>query len=450
MTAIVLAAGASAVTILLPPIVSGPRPALCASPAARRPSPVYRGVGNSTRRFLAAVHPKARLVALHSTPRHAFVMPSGQPVQLRAVDMIPVWRHRPARTWTQWHYNQIAQRGFNAVRFVLYWDIFEPRPGRFDLTSLKTLDTAISRAKAAGLYVILDEIHLWGPGGMSAVPGWAKTGDSVSSVQTNGGGYLKLIARRYRANAAVAGFDLVSEFYRNPVDQNAVLRAYDLLITQVRSVDPRKIVLIEPTFGDSSVAGSQANFGNLINRTNVVWSIHDFFAGGDDDGYSADGGQTGDYTWNGTTGYADLNPRELGNHLLVQLATVQQVGLPMWIGEFGIGAGTVNHDRWIADQVALFSQYHLGWSWWGYGTGNRFNLTGHRYAWKPWTHLLVSVSERIGPCSYRISCRGSMPTKGLVSEGCQSCLRHPAELQRPPSPISVDRSAGHGCEPRSR
>jgi Cellulase (glycosyl hydrolase family 5) len=390
MTAIGLAMAASAVWFLSPGIVSGSRPAACALRTGRCPSPGQRGPRDSTQRFVGAVRPSGRLVALHSTPRYAFVTPSGLPVQLRGLNMIPVWRNQPARTWTQSHYTQIAQRGFDAVRLVLYWDVFEPRPGSYDETSLRTLDTAIARAKAAGLYVLLDGIHLWGPGGMNYVPRWARAGDSVSTVRRNGVGYVKLLARRYRSDPAVAGLDLVSEFYRQPINQNAVLRTYDFLIAQVRRVAPRKIILIEPTYGDSSVAVSLANFDNLTERANVVWSIHDFFAGGNDDGYNADGGQTGDYTWNGTTGYAHPNRNQLANHLLTQLRAVERVGLPMWIGEFGIGAGTINHDRWIADQVALFKRFGLGWAWWGYGTSDPFNITGEDYRWEPWTRLLIA------------------------------------------------------------
>jgi endoglycosylceramidase len=137
------------------------------------------------------------------------------------------------------------------------------------------------------------------------------------------------------------------------------------------------------------VAGSLANFANLTDRTNVVWSIHDFFAGGSDTGYSAEGSQAGQYTWNGRTGYTG-DRQELRNHLLVQLGALARVGLPLWIGEFGIGAGTANHDRWIADQVALFTHYHLGWAWWGYGMSGPFNLIGDGYAWKPWSRLLFA------------------------------------------------------------
>lgn len=389
MAALVAAAGA-VVWLVAPAMVSGSRPGPCRPGSPGCQTGVLRGADSCPRGVAAPARASAPLVALHSSPCQAFVTPSRVAIRLRALNMIPVWRTRPGSTWAQWHYTAIARKGFNAVRFVLYWDVFEPRRGSFDQTSLATLDKAIARARAAGLYVVLDGIHLWGGGGFNDVPGWARTGDSVTSVQTNGGRYLKLLARRYRDDDAVAALDLVSEFYRQPIDQDAVLRAYDRLIGQVRSVAPSKILLIEPTYGDSSIADSLANFSLLTHRANIVWSIHDFFAGGDGDGYAANGAQTGTYTWNGTTGYAHPDRDQLEAHLLVSLRALKRIGLPLWIGEFGIGAGTINHDRWIADQVALFNKYDLGWAWWGYGTTERFDVVSDDYSWRPWTQLLFA------------------------------------------------------------
>jgi len=325
--------------------------------------------------------------ALHSTPAAPFVTASGAPVTLQALNVVPVWSSDPGNTWAKAHYDRIAAKGFNAVRFVLYWDDFEPASGAYNQTSLRTLDAAIARAKAAGLYVVLDEIHLWGLGGMNDVPLWARTGDSVTSVEANGAAYLKMLAERYRAEAAVAAYDIVNEFYRYPIDQNAVLRVYDELITEVRSVDRAKIVLIEPTYGDTSIAG--ADFANLTHRDNVVWSIHDYFAGGEDDGYATNGSQAGNYTWDGTSGYPSPDPSELERHLLVHVNAMRLVGIPLWIGEFGIGAGAVGHDRWIDDQVALFRKYGLGRSWWEYHTTGAFSATNSDYTWKPWVERLL-------------------------------------------------------------
>jgi len=56
---------------------------------------------------------------LHATRTHAFVTPAGRPVSLVGVNVIPVWKGEPGRTWPAERYTQIRARGFTAVRFVL-------------------------------------------------------------------------------------------------------------------------------------------------------------------------------------------------------------------------------------------------------------------------------------------------------------------------------------------
>ena len=326
---------------------------------------------------------------LHATRTQAFVTPAGRPVRLVGLNVIPVWKGHPGATWPAIRYAQIRAKGFTAVRFVLYWDVMEPRRGAFDATSFATLDTAVRRAGDAGLRVILDAVHLWGPGGFADVPAWARRGDSVSTVQTNAGRYLRTLASRYRNDAAVAAYDLVNEFHRFPIDQNGVLRAYDRLIGQVRRVDARKIVMVEPTYGDSSIAPGVADLTTLRHRSNVVWSVHDYFAGGDDDGYAPDGSQRGRYVFDGRTGYPVPDPAALRAHLLVQLRAARRAGLPVWIGEFGIGDGVPGHDRWIADQTTLFDRYGLGRAWWEYHTTGPLSATTADFAWKPWVDMIL-------------------------------------------------------------
>lgn len=325
---------------------------------------------------------------LHATPQNAFVDPGGQPVPLRGFNVVPVWS-TAGSTWGAAQYERIRDKGFNAVRFVLYWDDFEPSRGSFNAANLATLDTAIARAKAAGLYVVLDMVHLWGSGGMADVPAWAKTGDSVSTVQANAGDYLRMLASRYRDEPAVAAYDPVSEFRRWPIDQNGVLRAYDELIRQIRSVDPEKIVLVEPSYGDTSIAPGIADLSLLSDRRNVVWSIHDFFAGGDDDGYTASGAQAGAYVGSGTTGYPTRSPAELERHLLVHLDRAREAGMPMWIGAFGIGDGVIGHDEFIEDKVALYRKYRLGYAWWEYRSSAPFSAVASDGGWKSFVDRLV-------------------------------------------------------------
>ena len=326
---------------------------------------------------------------LHSTRTDAFVDPRGRPLRLVGLNVVPVWRNHRGRTWSLESYRRIRAIGFNVVRLVLYWDDFEPRRGRWDRPSLRTLDLAVGRARAAGLYVILDMIHLTGPGGLERVPTWARTGDSVATVERNGAGYLRMLARRYRDEAAVAAYDPVNEFRRWPLDQDGVLGAYRYLIGQIRAVDPERVILVQPSYGDTSVAGNLADLANLGGGSNLVWSLHDYFAGGDDDGYDRDGGQAGVYTWDGRTGYQVSDPAALERHLLVHLEKARAAGLPVWVGEFGIGEGASNRERWIKDQIRLFDRYGLGRAWWQYAGSGAFSATDADGSWKPWIRALL-------------------------------------------------------------
>ena len=332
----------------------------------------------------------------------------GTPVTLNGLNVVPVWSNSPGKTWSRVRYASMAAKGFNSVRFVLYWDDFERSQGRFDQTSLATLDTAVSRAKASGLFVVLDMIHLWGPQGLKDVPKWARSGDSVDSVQANAGAYVRMLARRYRDEPTVAAYDPVNEPRRSPIDQNAVLRMYDGLIATIREVDRDKVVLVQPTYGDTSIQGACADLSNLTHRANVVFSIHNYFAGGDDDGFGVGCRQTGVYAWNAKAGYATRDKRSLRAHLRAYLDKLRPARIPLYVGEFGMADGAVNRDQWVRDTVGLFDELRLGRAWWEYWTTaghGAFSATSSSGRWRPVTDLLVSsrkpakASKRIPPPS---------------------------------------------------
>jgi hypothetical protein len=330
---------------------------------------------------------------LHTTAANAFVRSDGTPVALNGLNVVPVWSNSPSKTWRKARYDSMAVKGFNSVRFVLYWDDFEPSKGRFDRTSLATLDTAVARAKGAGLLVVLDMIHLWGPHGLADIPKWAQSGDSVASVQANADAYLRMLARRYRDEPAVAAYDPVNEPHRSPIDQNAVLRMYDGLIATIRQVDRDKVVLVEPTYGDTSITGACADLSNLTHRDNVAFSIHDYFAGGDDDGFGTGCRQAGVYAWKAHAGYQARDPRPLRAHLRAYLDKLRPAHIPLYVGEFGMADGAVNRDQWVRDTVGLLDELRLGRGWWEYWTtagDGAFSATSSSGRWRPVTDLLVS------------------------------------------------------------
>jgi Cellulase (glycosyl hydrolase family 5) len=333
-------------------------------------------------------------VPLHSTRGQAFVRPDGRAVTLNGVNLVAVWGSGAGRSWDRPHYRAIARRGFNSVRLVLRWDELEPQRGRFEAGRLATLDRAIADAGAVGLHVVLDMVHLSGPGGMRWVPGWARAGDSVATVAASALPYIQKLAARYADDPVVAAYDPVNEPYRWPIDQNAVFRMYDRVIAAIRHVAPRKVVFVEPSYGDSSLAPGCADLANLTYRRDVVISIHDYFAGADRDGFGDGCRQAGRYAYDGRTGYEPSAPAELRAHLRAYLDVLAPAGLPLDVGEFGMGVKAPGQARWVRDSVRLFNELGVSRAWWEYRTQGSLSATTPSGRWRPFTRLLTTPPRR--------------------------------------------------------
>jgi Cellulase (glycosyl hydrolase family 5) len=311
-------------------------------------------------------------------------------VTLNGINVVPVWGAGRGRTWEPAQYRAIRRRGFDSVRFVLYWNELEPRRGRYARARLATLDRAVADAAGAGLRVVIDMIHLWGPGGMRSVPEWARSGDSVATVQAEAIPYVRMLAARYAGDAAVVAYDPVNEPRRWPIDQDAVLTMYDRVIAAIRQVAPEKIVLVEPSFGDSSLSARCADLATLTYRRDVVVSVHDYFAGGDP-GFAPDCAPAGRRSFDGRTGYPAAEPARLRAHVLAYLDALRTARLPLEVGEFGMGAAAPHQRRWVRDTVRVFDGLGLSRAWWEFrSSGGRgpFSATDARGRWRPFVRLL--------------------------------------------------------------
>jgi hypothetical protein len=102
---------------------------------------------------------------------------------------------------------QIYTKGFRVLRLNLHWADVEPSPGAFDPLPLSVLDTAVQRAAAAGLAVVLTPVFNFGSEGMDYYPTWAVGlgGDSVTVVQRSAAPFVTMIAQRYEGQPAVVG-----------------------------------------------------------------------------------------------------------------------------------------------------------------------------------------------------------------------------------------------------
>ncbi len=48
------------------------------------------------------------------------------------------------------------------------------------------------------------------------------------------------------------------------------------------------------------------------------------------------------------------------------MEVAEELGYPLWMGEFGVGSAAYRAGHWTRDAVDLFDEYALGWAWWCY------------------------------------------------------------------------------------
>jgi hypothetical protein len=332
----------------------------------------------------AVVHGKLR-----TTAGQPFVGSQG-PVRLIGPNVQPV-SSVDTGTWDQDVYDTLRAKGFTAVRFVLFWDDFEPRPGAWNETAFQTLSTALDRAQSAGLYAVLDCVHLYGrPEGQSRVPKWARAADGMAAVAANGLGFLQEIATRYGRRDALAAYDPVNEPARSPLDHRSVLADYTKIVDAIRAKDAVTPIMLEPTYGDAKVPHAAFSAFTPADPGGLVWSVHDYYVGGSGDGYGPRGEGDAPSAADGTTGYDPADKADLAAHLRAQLRTAAQAGMALWIGVFGFGAEAPGHDEFIRDKVALFKAHGLGYAWWEYyGRDGVFSMLDENGHWPPWVDLLL-------------------------------------------------------------
>lgn len=228
----------------------------------------------------------------------------------------------------------IKKLGFNSVRVPFNYRILTPEdpPGVWLDEGFAVLDRLVEWCRDAGVYVILD---------MHAAPG-GQTGRNIDDSW--GHPFLfesqpsqdltveiwRRLARRYRDEPAVLGYDLLNEPLprtpANDVYKDHLEPLYRRIVAAIREVDPNHVIFL---------AGADWNndfsvFGPPF-APNLAYTFHKY--------------------WNATDD-ASIAP---------YLAFRERHGVPLWLGESG-----ENTDAWVEAARKLVERHGIGWCFWPY------------------------------------------------------------------------------------
>ena len=252
----------------------------------------------------------------------------------------------------------IASLGLNSVRLAVNYRHFEDdmRPFELDEGGFLLLDRAIERCARHGLYAIID---------LHALPGaqnqrWHSDNPTHRALfwthrhfQDRVVHLWEALARRYRGNPWVAGYNPINE----PADPTgkAIAPFYRRLEAAIRAIDKHHVLFLD----GNRYSLDFHMFGDPM--PNCVYTAHDYALPGFIDG--------GGYP--GTTRGEHVDRAVVERTFLARTEYMRRTGTPIWIGEFGpvfVGDAARDAERYqlLRDQLALYHQHAAGWSLWTY------------------------------------------------------------------------------------
>jgi endoglucanase len=239
------------------------------------------------------------------------------------------WIHWRAMYINQADIDLLAKSGFNSVRVPIHWKFFTDDYSE----GFQLIDRLVSWAKKEGIYVILD-LHC-APGGQTGTNIDDSYGYpwlySSPDAQSETADVWRTIARHYRDNPTILGYDLLNEPIPHfPQDQqfNQDLEpVYRKIATAIRSVDPNHVLILGGAQWDTNFNVFGPPFDS-----NVVYELHKY--------------------WTKTTDVTTIQP-------YLEFRTKFKV--PIWLGESG-----ENNDAWITGFRQTLEANNIGWAFWPY------------------------------------------------------------------------------------
>ncbi len=251
---------------------------------------------------------------------------------------------------TERDFERMADAGLNCVRLPIHWQNHMHEDGSFKRQrdgsiDFSRIDWVVRTAKRHGMYTLLD-LH----GAPGSQNGRDHAGDRRGPLLWDSPEYREMtkslwreLARRYRDEPAVAGYDLMNEPARsNKAKQwdQTIIDFMSELYHEIRAVDPDHTIFI-------SVWSEHRHVGNVHEgKTNIVlgyhWYIYKLFLAKE-----------------GTE--ADFWAQRVGDYARISR---DRYNTPCFIGEFSFKDGP---EIWT-DRVEMLTRHGLDWAKWSYKT----------------------------------------------------------------------------------
>ncbi len=254
----------------------------------------------------------------------------------------------------------------NLIRYQLYWVTPDGRydgwrdPAAYDAWlegRLTHLDALLPACRREGLRVVVD-LHT-PPGGNILLPGYAWPLFQDKAYQDKFARVWDKIARRYRGNPTVWGYDLANEPIEGDMAEG--LLDWHALATRtalaVRRIDPAHAIIIEPGPGGGY---DELKYFAPLPVPGVVYSVHMY--------------EPGAFTMQGVTPDRPLGipyPGKINGVLWYRaqmtrsLQTVadyqKHYHVAIYIGEFSAIRWASGARDWLRDAISIFEQN--GWDW---------------------------------------------------------------------------------------
>ena len=247
---------------------------------------------------------------------------------------------------------RIKKMGANCVRVPFNYRLIQIDKG------WNYLDNVTKWCKREGIFCILD---------LHAAPGaqnedWHSDSDGRALLwkdKRNQKLFLTIwhkIARRYKNEATIAGYDVLNEaVVKNP---KTLRRFYERIVKEIRKVDKNHIIFLE-----ANLWGQQLKSLGRPKDKNIVYSIHVY--------------QPINFTFNfhphlKYPGYIDgkyWDSKQIFKMIIQYHQLAEKWQVPIYVGEFGINYRSAKYYgelRYLRDVLECFKRFGFHWTYWTY------------------------------------------------------------------------------------